>query len=170
VLKCLGPSGRKKNTHTTDELFLQVQTSAEGAAAPSASFPPSVELGPARTVIRAEGSPPQGKTPAPRSGPYGQVLRKDSGPSGRLSWPLRSLSQLSPEDLNPAHGLGSMTPGLVPLADNLARLQPPLPHLLGQGSHVLSGRRSLFSSRLRLCPCRHRCLRLQLIAERPNVL
>jgi hypothetical protein len=47
ALKCLGPSGRKKHTHTTDKLFLQVQTSAEGVAAPSASFPPSVEPGPA---------------------------------------------------------------------------------------------------------------------------
>jgi hypothetical protein len=35
---------------------------------------------------------------------------------------------------------------------------------------VLPGRQSLFSSRLRLCPRRHRCLRLQLIAERPKVL
>jgi hypothetical protein len=121
-------------------------------------------------VIRAEGSLPQGKTPAPRLGPHGQVLRKGSVPSGRLGWPLRSLSQLSPEDLSPARGLGNMTPGLVPLADNLAKLQPPLPHLLGQVSHVLPGRRSLFSSRLRLCPHRCRCLRLQLIAERPKVL
>jgi hypothetical protein len=121
-------------------------------------------------TIRAEGSPPQGKTPAPRSGPHGQVLRKGFGPSERLGWPLRSLSQLSLEDLSPAHDLGSMIPGLVPLADDLAKLQPPLPHLLGQGSHVLLGRRSLFSSRLRLCPRRHRCLRLQLITERPKVL
>jgi hypothetical protein len=102
--------------------------------------------------------------------PHGQVLRKGSGPSGRLGWPLRSLSQLSPEDLSPAHGLGIVTPGLVPLADDLAKLQPPLLHLLSQGSHMLPGRRSLFSSRLRLCPRRHRCLRLQLIAERPKVL
>jgi hypothetical protein len=72
--------------------------------------------------------------------------------SGRLGWPLRSLSKMSPEDLSPAHGLGSVTPGLVPLADDLAKLQPPPPHLLGQGSHVLPGRRSLFLSRLRLCP------------------
>jgi hypothetical protein len=121
-------------------------------------------------VIWAEGSPPQGKTPAPRSGPHNQVLRKGSGPTGRLGWPLHSLSQLSPEDLSPAHGLDSMTSGLVPLADNLAKLQPPLPHLLGQGSHELPGRRSLFSSRLRLYPRRRRCLWLQLIAERPKVL
>jgi hypothetical protein len=35
---------------------------------------------------------------------------------------------------------------------------------------MLPGRRSLFSSRLRLCPRRHRCLWLQLIVERPKVL
>jgi hypothetical protein len=63
-----------------------------------------------------------------------------------------------------------MTPGLVPLEDDLAKLQPPSLHLLGQGSHMLPGRRSLFSSRLRLCPRRRRCLRLQLIAKRPMVL
>jgi hypothetical protein len=59
---------------------------------------------------------------------------------------------------------------LVPPADDLAKLQPPLLHLLGLASHVLPGRRSLFSSRLRLCPRRHRCLRLLLIAERLKVL
>jgi hypothetical protein len=32
-----------------------------------------------------------------------------------------------------------------------------------------SGQRSFFSSQLRLCPCRHRCLQLRLIAERPRV-
>jgi hypothetical protein len=47
IMKCLGLSGREKHTHTTDKLFLQVQTSAERAAAPSASFPPSAESGPA---------------------------------------------------------------------------------------------------------------------------
>jgi hypothetical protein len=67
-------------------------------------------------------------------------------PSRHLGWPLRSHSQLSPEDLSPAHGLGSVIPGLVPLADDLAKLQPPLLHLLGLGSHLLLGRRSLFSS------------------------
>jgi hypothetical protein len=44
---CLGLGGREKHTHTTDKLFLQVQTSTEGAAAPSASFPPSAGSGPA---------------------------------------------------------------------------------------------------------------------------
>jgi hypothetical protein len=63
-----------------------------------------------------------------------------------------------------------VTPGLVPLTDDLAKPQPPLLHLLGLGSHLLLGRRSLFSSRPRLYPRQRRCLRLQLIAERPKVL
>jgi hypothetical protein len=99
-----------------------------------------------------------------------QGLRKGSGPSRHLDRPLRSLSQLSPEDISLAHGLGSVTPRMVPLMDDLARLQLPLLHLLGLGSHPLPGRRSLFLSRLRLCPRRHRSLRLQLIAEQSKVL
>jgi hypothetical protein len=63
-----------------------------------------------------------------------------------------------------------VTPRLVLLANDLAKLQPLLQHLLGLGGHLLLGRRSLFSSRLHLCPRRHRSLRLQLIVERPKVL
>jgi hypothetical protein len=63
-----------------------------------------------------------------------------------------------------------MTPRLVPLTDDLARLQLSLLHLLGLGSHPLLGRRSLFLSRLRLCPRRQCSLQLQLIAERSKVL
>jgi hypothetical protein len=99
-----------------------------------------------------------------------QGLRQGPGPSEHLEWLLRSLSQLSPKDISPARGLGSVTPGLVPLADDLAKLHLPLLHLVGLGTRLLLGRRSLFSSRLRLCPRRHRCLRLQLIAEWPKVL
>jgi hypothetical protein len=47
ALKCLGPSSREKHMHTSDKLFLQVRTSAGGAAAPSATFPPSADPGPA---------------------------------------------------------------------------------------------------------------------------
>jgi hypothetical protein len=123
-----------------------------------------------RTTTRAEGSPPRRRTPAPRLGHRSQGLHKGPGPSRHLDRPLRSLSQLSPEDISPAHGLGSVTLRLVPLADDLAKLQPPLQPLLGLGGHPLLGRRSLFLSRLRLCPRRHRSLRLQLIAEQPRVL
>jgi hypothetical protein len=59
---------------------------------------------------------------------------------------------------------------MVPLTDDLTRLQAAPLHLLGLGRYPLLGRRSLFLSRLRLCPRRHRSLRLQLIAERPKVL
>jgi hypothetical protein len=137
---------------------------------PRRHFHPRWNLARPQTATRTEGSPPRRRTLAPRLGPHGQALRKGPSPSGRLGWPLRSLSQLSPKDLSPAHGLDSVTPGLVPLADDLTKLQLPLLHLLGLRSHLLLGRRSLYSSRHRLRLRRHRCLRLQLIAERPKVL
>jgi hypothetical protein len=150
---CLGLGGRKKHTHTTDKLSLQVRTSTEGAAAPSASSPPSAESGPASDGDTGEGSPPQRKMSASRLGHRRQGLLQEPGPSRRLDRPLLSLSQLSPEDISPAHGLGSPTPGLVPPVDDMARFQPSLLCLLGLGSHLLLGRRSFFLSRLRLCPC-----------------
>jgi hypothetical protein len=77
---------------------------------------------------------------APRLGHRRQGLLEEPGPSRRLDRPLRSLSQLSPEDISPAHGLGSPTPGSVPLVDDLARFQPLLLRLLGMASHLLLGR------------------------------
>jgi hypothetical protein len=127
--------------HTSDKLFMQAQTSAGGGAAPSASFPPLAESGPA----------------------------SDGDASRCLDQPLRSPSQLSPEDLSPAHGFGGLAPGLVLLTSDLAKPQLPLLHLLGLGSHLLSRRESLCSSRHRLCP-HHRCLQLRLITEQPKVL
>jgi hypothetical protein len=50
---------------------------------------------------------------------HGQVLRKGSDPS-------RHLGLLAPEDISPAYSLGSLVPRLVPLANNLAKLQLPL--------------------------------------------
>jgi hypothetical protein len=149
---CLGLGGCGKHTHTTDKLSLQVQTSTKGTAAPSTSSPPSAESGPASDGDTGGGSPPRRKMSAPRLGHRRQGLLQEPGPSRRLGRPLRSLSQLSPEDISPAHGLGSPSPGLVPPVDDLARFQSPLLHLLGQGAHVLPGQRSFFSSRLRLCP------------------
>jgi hypothetical protein len=149
---CLGLGGSKKHTRTTDKLFLQVQTSTGGAEAPSTSSPPSAESGPASDGDTGGGSPPLRKMLAPRLGHRRQGLLQEPGPSRRLDRLLYSLSQLSPEDISPTHGLGSPTPGLVPPVDDLARFQPPLLRLLGLGSHLLLGRRSFFSSRLRLCP------------------
>jgi hypothetical protein len=90
---------------------------------------------------------------APRLGHRRQGLLQEPGPSRRLDQLLRSLSQPSPEDTGPAHGLGSPTPGLVSLVDDLAKFQPLLLRLFGLGSPLLLGRRSFFSSRLHLCPC-----------------
>jgi hypothetical protein len=140
----LGLGGRKKkHMHTTDKLFLQVQTSIGGAAAPSASTPPSAEYDPASDGDTIEGSPPRRKMSASRLSRRRQGLLQEPDPSRRLDQPSRSLSQLSPEDISPAYGLGSATPGLVPPVDDLARFQPPLLRLLGLGSHLLLGRRSL---------------------------
>jgi hypothetical protein len=130
---CLGLGGRKKHTHTTDKLFLQVQTSVGGAATPSASTPPSAESDPTSDNDTVGGSPPRRKMPALCLGHRRQGLLQEPDPSRRLDRPLRSLIQLSPEDISPAHGLGSPTPGLVPPVDDLARFQPLLLCLLGLG-------------------------------------
>jgi hypothetical protein len=110
--------------------------------------PPSEESDPASDGDTVGESPPRRKTSAPRLGHRRQGLLQEPGPSRWLDQPLRSLSQLSPEDVSPAHGLGSPTPGLVPLVDDPARLRPPLLCLLGLGSPLLLGRRSFFSSQL----------------------
>jgi hypothetical protein len=138
----LGLGGRKKHTHTTDKLFLQDQTSVGGAAAPSTSTPPLAESDPASDGDMVGGSPPRRKMSAPRLGHLRQGLLQEPGPSRRPDRPLRSLSQPSPEDTGPAHGLGSPTPGLVLPVDDPARLRPPLLRLLGLGSPLLLGRRS----------------------------
>ena len=122
TIKCLGLGGREKHAHATDKLFLQVQASIGGAAAPSALFPPSAEPGPASDDNPGERTSTQGRTPAPR--------QWTSWPSSRCCCHI----------------------------------------FLGLGSRRLPGRRSLFSSQLRLCPCQHRCLQLRLIAEQPRVL
>jgi hypothetical protein len=140
---CLGLGSRKKHTHTTDKLFLQDQTSVGGAAAPSASTPPSAESDPALDGDTVGGSPPRRKISAPCLGHHRQGLLQESDPSRRPDRPLRSLSQPSPGGTGPAHGLGSPTPGLVPPVDDPVRLRPPLLRLLGLGSHLLLGQRSL---------------------------
>jgi hypothetical protein len=93
---CLGLGGRKKHTHTTDKLFLQVPTSIGGAAAPSASTPPSVESGRASDGNTVGGSPPRRKMSAPRLGHRRWGLLQEPSPSRRLDRPFRSLSQLPP--------------------------------------------------------------------------
>jgi hypothetical protein len=92
-----------------------------GAAAPSASTPPSAKSDRASDGNTGEGSPLRRTTSAPRPGHRRQGLLQEPGPSRRLDRPTRSLSQLSPEDISPAHGLGNSTPALVPPADGPAR-------------------------------------------------
>jgi hypothetical protein len=70
------------------------------------------------------GSPPRRNLSAPLLGHRRQGPLREPGPSRRLDRPLRSLSQLSPEDISPAHGLGNLTPALVRPVDSPARLRP----------------------------------------------
>jgi hypothetical protein len=119
--------------HATDKLFLQVLATAGGPAAPSASSPPSAESNPTSDGNTGEGSPPRRKMSALRLCHRHWGLLQELGPSRRLVRPLSGLSQLSPEDTSPAHGLGSPTPGLVLPVDDPARLRPPLLRLLGLG-------------------------------------
>jgi hypothetical protein len=121
---CLGLVGRKKHTHTTDKLFLQDQTSAGGAAAPSVSIPPSAESDPASDDDTVGGSPPRRNLSAPRLSHHRQGLLQEPDPSRWLDRLLRSLNQLSPEDISPAHGLDNPTPASVPPMDGPARLRP----------------------------------------------
>jgi hypothetical protein len=108
-----------------------------GAAAPSASTPPSAKSDRASDGNTGEGSPLRRTTSAPRLGHRRQGLLQEPGPSRRLGQPPRSLNQLSSEDTSPTHGLDNPTPALVPLVDGLARLRPT---------------KSPFSSQLRLYP------------------
>jgi hypothetical protein len=81
-----------------------------------------------------------------RLGRTGQTRRPRPGPPQGLrpEWTPRLAG---PKGLSPAFGLGGLVPRLVPLADDLAKLQLLL---------------------LRLCACR-RCLHPQLVREQPKV-
>jgi hypothetical protein len=126
---CLGLGGRKKHTHTTRQTVPAGSDISGGAAAPSVSTPPSVESDPASNGNMVGGSPPRRNLLAPRLGHRRRGLLREPGPSTRLNRPLRSPSQLSPEDISLAHGLGNPTLVSVPPVDGPARLAPlpPLP-------------------------------------------
>jgi hypothetical protein len=133
---------QKKHTHTTDKLFLQVQTSIGGQQHPRRRLPlGGIQPGLGRRHGRRISPSKEDVSTAPGPSPPGSP--PEPGPSRRLDQPPRSLSQLSPKDISSAHGLGNPTPALVPPVDDPARLRPPLLRLLGLGSHLLLGRRSL---------------------------
>jgi hypothetical protein len=114
---CLGLGDRRKHTHTTrwtDPAGSDVD--GGGAAAPSASTPPSAKSN--------RESPLRRTTLAPRPGYRRRGLLQESSPSRQLGRPPRSLSQLSSEDTSPARGFGNSTPALVLPVDGPARLRP----------------------------------------------
>jgi hypothetical protein len=122
---CLGLGGRKKTyAHYMRTNPAGSDVDGGGAAAPSASTPPSAKSDRASDGNTGEGSPLRRTTSAPRPGHRRQGLLQEPGPSKRLGRPPRSLNQLSLKDTSPAHGLGNPTPALVPPVDGPARLQP----------------------------------------------
>jgi hypothetical protein len=50
--------------------------------------------------------------------------------------PTRSLSQLSPEDISPAHDLGNSTPAPVPPVDGQVKLRPTKPSFRAKSASV----------------------------------
>jgi hypothetical protein len=90
---------------------------------------------------------------APRLGHRRRGLLREPGPSRRLDRPLVASASCPPRT----------SARLVASATRLRRWSRQRTARPG------SGRRSFFLSQLCLCPCWHRCLRLQLITERPRV-
>jgi hypothetical protein len=96
----------------------------KGAATPSASTTPSAKSGLASDDDAVGGSPPRRTTSAPHPDHHRRGLLQESGSSRRLGQPPQSLSQLSPEDISPARGIGDSTPASVPPVDDPTRLRP----------------------------------------------
>jgi hypothetical protein len=118
---CLGLDGRKKHTHTTGKLFLQVQTSMRGAAAPSASTPPSAESDLASDSNTVGGSPPRRKMSTLRLSHRRQDLLQEpqlAVPRGRsvasASCPPRTPARLMPRQPDSRVGSASGRPGQAP--------------------------------------------------------
>jgi hypothetical protein len=89
---------------------------------------------------------PEHAAPRLRLGRTGQTRWPRPGPPPGLR-PERTPRLAAPKGLSPVFGLGGLVSRLVPLADDLVKLQLPL---------------------LRLCACR-RCLHPQLVIEQPKV-
>jgi hypothetical protein len=137
---CLGLGGRRKHTHTTRWTNpVGSDVDGRGAAAPSASTPPSAKSDRASDGNAVRGSPLRRTTPAPRPGYRRQGLLQVSDPSRRLGRPPRSLSQLSSEDTSPVRGLGNSTPASVPPVDGPARLRPTKSSFRANSASVHAG-------------------------------
>jgi hypothetical protein len=95
-----------------------------GSSSTSASTPPSAESDLASDGNTVGGSPPRRNLSAPHLDHRRGGLLQEPGPSRRLDRPLRSLNQLSPEDISPARGLDNLTLTSVPPVDGPARLRP----------------------------------------------
>jgi hypothetical protein len=148
MIVCLGLGGRKKHTHTTDKADpVGSYVDGGGAAAPSASTPPSAKSNRASDGNTGEGSPLRRTTSAPRLGQRRQGLLQEPSPSRRLGRPPRSLSQLPhgghqpgswPRQLDPGVGPANGRPGQAPADEASFRANSASVHAdtaaLGPGS------------------------------------
>jgi hypothetical protein len=149
----LGLGGRKKHTHTTDKLFLQDQISVGEQQHP-------------RHRLHLRRNPTQ-----PRRVTQSEDLHLE-GTCRHHAWAIVagvSSRNSARADGSTGHSVASAScpprtsARLVASATRLRRRSRQWTARPG------SGRQSFFSSHLYLCPCWHRCLRLQLIVERPKV-
>jgi hypothetical protein len=132
-----GPRRPQKHMHTTDKLFLQDQTSVGGAAAPSASTPPSAESDPASDDNTVEDLHLEGRCQ-------------------HRSWAIvAGVSSRNPTRADGLVGRSVASANCPPRTS--ARLMASATRLRRWSRQWTarpgSGLRSFFSSQLRLCPC-----------------
>jgi hypothetical protein len=126
----LGLSGRRKHALQDNPILQARILTVEGS---SSTLGVNYTFGEVRPSLGRRRSPRISTlkdgvitTPGPLPPGSSGAIRGDreSGPSRRLGWSPRGLSQLSPEDISPARGLGRSTPASVPLTDDPATLRP----------------------------------------------
>jgi hypothetical protein len=147
TMTCLGLDGRKKHTHTTDKLFLQVQTSIGGAAAPSACLHLRRNLTRPRTATRAKDLHLEGRCQHRAWAIAARVSSRNSARADGLSG--RSVASASCPPRTPARLMAS--------AARLRGWSRQWTTRPGSGHRCYASSawadEAPFSSQLRLCPC-----------------
>jgi hypothetical protein len=133
---CSGLSGRRRHT-LQDNLILQARVlTLEGGSSTL-----GIDDTMARSDLASDGdavrrSPLRRTTSSPRPGHRCQGLLREPDPSGRLGRSPLGLGQPSSEGASPTRGFGCLTPALVPLTDDPARLRPTRFHFRANSAPV----------------------------------
>jgi hypothetical protein len=111
--------------HTTGEPILQAQTSMEGEQQhPRRQLHLRQSPTEPRTATWAKDLRSEGRRQHHARAITARVSSRDPARADGSAGRPEASSQLSLEDTSPAHGLGNLTPALVPPVDGPARLQP----------------------------------------------